>query len=97
MHNFTVYINEQGVGVFSVFIKRKKVALMKIQIKDSDLIVHKTTVLAEKNTKRAAKELLNEVVEYARMHTLKVISQSKYVRMQFQKQPFTYADVWEKA
>ena len=40
--------------------------------------------------------LINEIVDYARVHELKIITISKFVQKQFSSNPELYADVWER-
>jgi len=72
-------INEKGDGSFFIMEGDEKIGEMVISVKGSKLTVHHTEVSEKAQGRGLAKELLNEMVEYARQHDLKVNPLCPYV------------------
>ena len=66
-------INETGKGAFFLEEVGKRTGEMIISISGEMLIVYHTEVLPELKGTGAAKKLLEAMVEYARLHKLKII------------------------
>jgi hypothetical protein len=97
MHKINVNINEIGKGFFALRIRNKIIGQMKVDLDGNELKVLDTVVLVNKHLHLIGNLLLQGVVEYARMHELKIITLSKFAQQQFSSNPTLYADVWEKA
>jgi len=87
-------INEEGKGAFFFEENGKRTGEMIISISGEILIVYHTEVLPQLKGTGAAKKLLDAMVEYARLHKLKVIPRCPYTLAMFKKSPEKYKDVW---
>ena len=90
-------MNENGKGYFALVIENKIVGQIQVSLAGSELILLETIVPDNRYLYSIGSRLLQEVVEYARMHELKIITVSRFVQKQFSSNPALYADVWEKA
>ena len=90
-------MNETGKGYFALVIENKIVGQIEVSLAGSELILFDTIVPVKRYLHSIGSRILHEVVEYARMHELKIITVSRYVQRQFSNNPALYADVWEKA
>ena len=97
MYTISAHINENGEGAFTLEIKNKAVGQIKVDLDGSELKLLDTVVKVNKSLHRVGNLLLQGVVEYARMHELKIITLSKFTQQEFSSNPSLYADVWEKA
>ena len=97
MHKITAKINSNGKGSFALEIRNKTIGQIKIDLDGNELKVLDTVVLVNKYLHLIGNLLLQGVVEFARMHELKIITLSKFAQQQFSSNPLLYADVWEKA
>ena len=97
MYKISININNNGKGFFALNQLNKTIGKIKFTLTDSELIVLDTIVLVKNHLHSIAGMLIQEIVEYARMHELKIITISKFVQKQFSNNPLLYADVWEKA
>src|SRR6476646_274571 len=97
MHKITININGNGKGFFALEIRNKTIGQIKVDLEGNVLKVLDTVVLVNKYLHLIGNLLLQGVVEYARMHELKIITLSKFAQQQFSSDPALYADVWEKA
>jgi len=87
-------IDEKGKGAFFFEENGKRTGEMIISISGEILIVYHTEVLPELEETGAAKKLLEAMVEYARVHKLKIIPRCPYTLAMFKKDPKKYEDVW---
>ena len=97
MYQVSININEDGKGSFALGSGCKTVGEIKVQLIDGELILLDTIVLSKPNLHAVGSRILQETVEYARMHELKIVTISKFAQKQFSSNPALYADVWEKA
>jgi hypothetical protein len=97
MYQISISINEDGKGYFALGSGCKTFGEIKVQLIDGELILLDTIVLCKPNLHSVGKRLLREIVVYARMHELKIVTIAKFAQKQFSSNPALYADVWEKA
>jgi len=97
MYRVSAHINENGKGSFALEIRNKTIGQIKVDLEGNELKVIDTVVLVNKYLHLIGNLLLQGVVEFARMHELKIITLSKFAQQQFSSNPLLYADVWEKA
>ncbi len=90
-------MSENGKGFFAFIIENKIVGQIQVSLAGSELILLETIVPVNRYLHAIGSRLLQEVVEYARIHELKIITVSRFVQKQFSSNPALYADVWEKA
>jgi predicted GNAT family acetyltransferase len=70
---------------------------MAVAISGDDLIVYHTEVAPKAEGKGLAKNLLTEMVSYARKYGLKVVPLCPYVHAQFKRHPEDFEDIWKKS
>ncbi|MFD0939206.1 GNAT family N-acetyltransferase [Pedobacter boryungensis] len=97
MEDIKLSLNEKGRGAFFITDGEEQLAEMAIAVTDVDLIVYHTEVAPKAEGKGLAKNLLNEMVSYARKHELKVVPLCPYVHAQFKKHPKDFEDIWRKS
>ena len=97
MHKYIVNIKKNGKGFFTLKIKDKTVGQINIDLDGSELKILDTEVFVNSYLYSFGNLLLQKIVEYARMHELKIITLSKFAQQQFSSDPTSYSDVWEKA
>ena len=97
MYTISAHINENGKGSFTLEIKNKTIGLIKVDLEGNELKLLDTIVLVNRSLHLIGNLILQGVVEYARMHELKIITLSKFTREKFSSNPSLYIDVWEKA
>jgi uncharacterized protein len=97
MHKIIININGNGKGFFALEVRNKTIGQIKVDLEGNELKVLDTVVLVNKYLHLIGNLLLQGVVEFARMHELKIITLSKFAQQQFSNNPLLYADVWEKA
>ena len=97
MNKVLIDINENGNGYFSLDLGNHMKGQIRFNISDSELIILDTIVPAKRYLSWLGSWILNEIVEYARMHELKIVATSKFVQKMFRYNPLLYVDVWEKA
>lgn len=86
-------LNEEGEGIFYLMDKDEETAQMVISISGQEMTAHHTEVFPKGEGKGLAKELLAEMVDYARKNHLKVIALCPFVHAQFKKHPQQYEDI----
>ena len=89
-------MNENGRGGFYIMDGEKEEGEMLVSLSGNNLRVYHTEVAPEAEGKGLAKQMLNEMVAYARKNHLKVVALCPYVHAQFSRHPGEYADVWNK-
>lgn len=97
MYTIQIHIDIHGQGFFSLNAGGYQVGKIVITLSGSELILQDTTVLGKRYLHSVRNRLLHEVVEYAKMHELKIVTVSRFIQKQFSINPEKYADVWEKA
>jgi hypothetical protein len=96
MYTISININMSGEGYFALNIGNKTVGRIEINLSGNELVLLDTIIHSSRYIHSVTNRLLHEIVEYARMHELKIITISKFVQKQFSSNPALYADVWEK-
>src|SRR4051812_42640674 len=96
MEEVKLNLNEKNHGAFYAMEGAEQMGEMVVSIAGSNLTVYHTEVSAKAEGKGYAKKLLNEMADYARKNSLKVIPLCPYVHAQFKRHPQEYADVWNK-
>lgn len=96
MDEVKLKLNEKGYGAFYIMDEGTQVGEMVLSISGTNLTVYHTEVAAEAEGKGFAKKMLNEMVDYARKNSLKIIPLCPYVHAQFKRHPEEFADVWNK-
>ena len=97
MHHVSININEDGIGSFAFCTGSKTLGEIKVQLMDGELILLDIIVDSKPDLHVVGKRILREIVAYARMHELKIVTIAKFAQKQFSSNPALYADVWEKA
>ena len=72
-------INEKGKGAFYISENGEQLGEMEVKISHGRLVVYHTEVLEKEEGKGLAKKLLENMVDYARSHKLKVVPLCPYV------------------
>ena len=96
MNNVQIKIDEAGNGAFVIIEEEEQLGEMVFQLKDHTLTVFHTEVVEKAEGKGLAKDLLNNMVDYARAKSLKVIPLCPYVHLQFRRHAEKYGDIWMK-
>jgi len=89
-------VNDKRRGKFLIEEDGENLGEMEVAITDKNLIAYHTEVIPKAEGKGIAKELLANMVDYARLHHLKVIALCPYVHAQFKRHEDQYSDIWEK-
>ena len=97
MDKVQLEVNEKGRGKFFISQGDEQIGHMEVAITPTNLITYHTEVGSTAERKGLAKELLNNMVEYARTNHLKVIALCPYVHAQFKRHEDQYADIWQKS
>jgi predicted GNAT family acetyltransferase len=97
MNDIQLKLDDKNKGAFIIEDGGKIIAEMAIEINDGNLTVYHTEVAEELQGQGISKKLLENMVNYARQHQLKVIALCPYVSLQFQRHPDLYGDVWNKS
>ncbi len=96
MEEIKLKLNEKNQGAFTIHEGNEQVAEMVIGIAGNDLTVYHTEVAQKAEGKGFAKQLLKNIVDFAREHQLKIIPLCPFVHTQFKRHPEEYADAWKK-
>jgi hypothetical protein len=96
MNKISINIGLDYKGFFALKKGNKILGKILFSLIDHELILLDTIVRVKRYLHSIGCRLLQEVIEYARMHELKIITLSKFVQRQFSQNPALYADVWEK-
>ena len=97
MKNISININKNGKGFFALSHGRRICGKMVFNLFDGELLLLDTVIPCRRKLYPIGLRLLEGVVEYARMHELKVITISKFVQQQFSSHAHLYGDLWEKS
>lgn len=96
MNDIELKLDSNGKGAFVIEEAGERVAEMVIGISGNNLTVYHTEVSDKLKGQGVASKLLTAVVEYARLHQLKVIALCPYVSAQFKRHSEQYNDIWNK-
>jgi len=96
MAKVQLQVNEKNRGKFFIDEDGEELGHMEVAVTDKHLIAYHTEVAPKAEGKGLAKQLLNNMVDYARSHHLKVIALCPYVHAQFKRHEDEYNDIWEK-
>lgn len=96
MIDIEVNLNNENRGAFNAIEDGEKIGEMDIAVKGQDLIVYHTEVDDKAEGKGYAKQMLDAMVKYAREKHLSVVPYCPYVKVQFERHPEDYADIWKK-
>ena len=96
MDEVKLKLNNENHGGFYIMDGAEQLGEMEISIAGTNLTVFHTEVSPKAEGKGYAKKLLNEMVDYARRNSLKVVPQCPYVHAQFKRHPQEYADIWNR-
>lgn len=97
MYNVSVDIADTGEGSFVLLDSEKRAVQINITLREDVIIIRETIISARKHIRAVVSRLLYEIVEYARMHELKIITLSRTVQQRFHQHPGRYQDVWESS
>ncbi len=95
MQNVKLDLDKNGRGHFYINENNEQIAEMVISVSGNELTVYHTEVSPKAEGKGLAKELLNEMVTYARKNNLQVIALCPYVFAQFKRHSNDYKDIWK--
>lgn len=96
MEEVKLILKENGHGAFTIRDGEEQLGEMVVSLSGKNLTVYHTEVSPKAEGKGLAKQMLAEMVAYARKNQLKVIPLCPYVHAQFKRHPEEYADVWNK-
>ena len=96
MNEIELKLESYGKGAFVIEEAGERVAEMVIGISGNNLTVYHTEVSDKLKGQGVASKLLTAMVEYARLHQLKVIALCPYVSAQFKRHSEQYNDIWNK-
>src|SRR5258708_2757329 len=95
-HCVTVKFDKRDNGRFVLVANKKTLAYMKVKLVGSYLVLVETVSSVRNKLSVFGSCLLLEVLQFARMHVLKIITISTFARKKFSSHPLLYEDVWEK-
>ena len=96
MEEITLQLNEKNHGAFFVKEGEEQLGEMVLSISDKNLTVYHTEVSPKAEGKGLAKKMLESMVDYARKNNLQVIPLCPFVRVQFERHPQQFADLWQE-
>lgn len=96
MSKVQMKIDEKGNGAFFITDDEVQLAEMAFTLSDHTLTVLHTEVVEKAEGQGLAKDLLNDMVRYARENSLKVLPLCPYVHLQFKRRPEKYVDIWQR-
>lgn len=96
MEEIQLKLEPDGKGAFVIEERGVTLAEMVIGIDQHNLTVYHTEVSERLKGQGVASKLLTAMVNYARLHQLKVIALCPFVKAQFKRHPELYADVWNQ-
>ena len=96
MYKIFTHIDTNGKGSFVLSLGGKTMGRINVNLAGNELILLRTIVPVKRYLHPVGNRLLQEIVEYARMHELKIVTVSGFAQRQFSSDPASYADVWEK-
>jgi predicted GNAT family acetyltransferase len=96
MNPIQLKLNDQNRGQFVIEEGDERLAEMVIAISGERLIVYHTEVSEKLRGEGVAAKLLDQMVTYARSHSLKVVPLCAYVLAQFKRHSEQYKDIWDQ-
>jgi predicted GNAT family acetyltransferase len=96
MSDVKLELNEKGQGNFYILDGDQKIAFLEVSTAGDVIIAAHTEVLPVAEGKGLAKQLVTELVNYAREQKMKVLPLCPYVHAQFKRRPEEFADIWKK-
>src|SRR5690349_4270389 len=96
MNPIQLKLNDQQRGAFLIEDGDERLAEMVIAIIDQRLIVYHTEVSEKIRGEGVGAKLLEQMVNYARTHSLKVVPLCPYVLAQFKRHTEQYKDIWDQ-
>ena len=96
MSEVEMELDDKGQGNFYISENNERIAKMVFGISGDKLTVYHTEVEPEDEGEGLAKDLLANMVSYARKNKLKVIPLCPFVAAQFKRNSKEYEDIWEK-
>ena len=95
MENIQLQIEGNGRGYFVFKEGAERLGEMVFHIAGKNLTVIHTEVIPQAEGKGIARNLLDQMVAYARKNDLGVIALCPYVLAQFKRYPAQYSDIWQ--
>lgn len=89
-------LDKNGRGAFVIERNEERLAEMEIGLDAGNLTVYHTEVSDTLKGQGIGLKLLAAMVEYARLHQLKVITLCPFVNNQFKKSSDRYSDIWNQ-
>lgn len=96
MIDIKIDLDDQHRGAFYVVDNGAEIGEMDIAVNGGNLTVYHTEVAGEAEGKGYAKKMLDAMAGYAREQHLKVVPLCPFVKVQFERHPADYADIWKK-
>ena len=96
MSEIKLKMDNRSRGAFVIEENGEKLGEMVVGVSETALTVYHTEVDPELEGQGFAKQMLDEMVAYAREKHLQVIPLCEYVHAQFKRHPDEFADVWKK-
>ena len=96
MNTIQLKLNDQQRGAFVIEEGDERLAEMVIAVIGPRLVVYHTEVAEKLRGEGIASKLLEQMVNYARTHSLKVVPLCPYVLAQFKRHAELYNDIWDK-
>jgi predicted GNAT family acetyltransferase len=96
MNPIKLKLNDQQRGAFLIEDGDERLAEMVIAIIDKRLIVYHTEVSEKLRGEGIAAKLMEQMVNYARSNSLKVVPLCPYVLAQFKRHTEQYKDIWDQ-
>lgn len=96
MNEILLKLDDAQKGAFIIEENDEIAGKMKVRLKGSDLVVYSTKVAEQMRGKNIGKQLLETMVQYARLNEFKVIPICPFVKKQFERHPEEYEDLWKK-
>lgn len=97
MYQISIHIGISGEGSFELHVANRPAVRINVTLRGEVLILRETILSAKKQAKANIGRLLYEIVEYARMHALKIITLSRVIQQKFHQNARSYQDVWESS
>lgn len=97
MYQISIHIGISGEGSFVLHAANHQAVRINVTLRGDVLILRETVLSARKQAKAHISRLLYEIVEYARMHALKIITLSRVIQQKFHQNARNYQDVWESS
>jgi predicted GNAT family acetyltransferase len=93
MYTISTEFDNLGKGVITLKLGIETAGELMINLNGNELVLIETLVPVKRYLHCIGSRLMQEALEYARMHELKISTLSKFVKKQFSSNPSLYADV----